>query len=161
MTSELETVQEIGRWFFDDYVPLWNELARDATRDPAVLLRYWSPPLHFIVEDPDTRRTVNGWATTEEDILAVLREQHRPLRAASYVDTTVLDRHIFAYTPNAGGIDAIWSRRSTTTEIERLLVHFEVRRHHNGRWQVTSIVAQATSEQTIDAARAAGFTEPN
>ncbi|MBF6127050.1 hypothetical protein [Nocardia brasiliensis] len=161
MSSAPETVQEISRWFFDDYVPLWNELARDATSDPAVLLQYWSPPMHFIVEDPDTRRTMNDWATTEKDILAILREQHRPLRAASYVDTTVLDRRIFVYTPNAAGIDAIWSRRSVTAEIERLLVHFEVRRRLDGSWRVTSIVAQTTSEQTIDAARAAGFTEPN
>ncbi|MGW4846876.1 DUF6841 family protein [Nocardia brasiliensis] len=161
MTSALETVQEVGRWFFDDYVPLWNALARDATGDPAALLQYWSPPLHFTVEDPDHRRAVNDWATTDEDILGVLREQHRPLRAAGYVDTTVLDRRIFAYTPNAAGIDAIWSRRSADAEIERLLVHFEVRRDQEGRWRVTSIVAHATSEQTIDAARTAAFTEPN
>ncbi|MGX1763101.1 DUF6841 family protein [Nocardia brasiliensis] len=157
MAGELRTVEEIDSWFFDEYVPRWNELARDPAGDPAAILRYWTPPLHFSVTDRDPSRAVNGWATTEEEVLAVLSAQHRPLRAAGYTDTVVLDRHIFVHTPDAAGIDAIWSRRSATAEIERLLAHFEVRKDQDGHWRVTSIVAQATSEQTIAAARAAGL----
>lgn len=55
------------------------------------------------------------------------------------------------YSSHSAGIEVIWSRRSADdTEIERLGVHFEVRRDASGTWRITALAAHPTPTASAD-----------
>ena len=55
-----------------------------------------------------------------------------------------------AYSSHSAGIEVIWSRRSADdTEIERLGVHFEVRRDDSGTWRIIAAAAHPTDADRV------------
>jgi hypothetical protein len=143
--SLAEVHGEVERWFFEDYLTRWVQAAA-ADLDPRGVLSYWGVPMHAA--------SVYGarWLTSDDDVLRLLEANHKPLRAAGYSNTQVLDRHVTVYNPAAAGVDVIWSRRrEDQSEIERLAVHFEIRRTASS-WIVIALASsRTTSERLADA----------
>ncbi|MFB7287572.1 DUF6841 family protein [Actinacidiphila glaucinigra] len=137
-------------WFFHQYLYAWTAAAADPSAGPGPVLDYWVPPLSVSVDDPDPARAVHGWCTDPDSVLAYLAAQQEPLKAAGYTHTEVPDSRVTAYSSHSAGIEVIWSRRTAdNTEIERLAVHFEVRRDGSGAWRVIAIAAHPTGADRI------------
>ncbi|MEV7321955.1 hypothetical protein [Streptomyces sp. NPDC093970] len=142
--------EEARDWFFDEYLPAWTAAAADPSADPRSVLTYWTPPLSVSVDDPDPARAVHGWCPDADAVLACLAAQQDPLKAAGYTHTEVPDSRVTAYGSHSAGIDVIWSRRTADdTEIERLGVHFEVRRDDSGTWRIIALAAHPTDADRI------------
>ena len=72
--------------------------------------------------------------------------QHEILTAAGYDHTEVPDQKVFVYNENGAAIEVIWSRQAAdNTEIQRLVVHFEVARI-GGIWKVVGIQSRITDK---------------
>ncbi|MEU1621520.1 hypothetical protein ABZ479_30015 [Streptomyces sp. NPDC005722] len=142
--------EEARDWFFNQYLPAWTAVAADPSTDPRVVLNFWVPPLSVSRDDPDPARALYDWCPDPDSVLAYLATQQEPLRAAGYTHTEVPDSRVTAYSSHSAGIDVIWSRRSAdNTEIERLGVHFEVRRHTSGTWRIIAIASHPTNANRI------------
>ncbi|MFI8180462.1 hypothetical protein OG539_21240 [Actinacidiphila glaucinigra] len=142
--------EEARDWFFDQYLPAWTAAAADPSADPRFVLNYWVPPLSVSADDPDPARAVHGWCTDPDSVLDYLAAQQEPLKAAGYTHTDVPDSRVTAYSSHSAGIEVIWSRRSAdNTEIERLGVHFEVRRDDSGTWRIIAIAAHPTDADRV------------
>jgi hypothetical protein len=137
--------EEARDWFFNQYLPTWTAAAADPSADPRSVLNYWVPPLSVSVDDPNPSRAVYGWCPDPDSVLAYLAAQQEPLKAAGYTHTDVPDSRVTAYSSRSAGIEVIWSRRTAdNTEIERLAVHFEVRRDDSGTWRIIAFAAHPT-----------------
>ncbi|MFC9091085.1 hypothetical protein ACGFYM_17900 [Streptomyces sp. NPDC048231] len=141
---------EARDWFFNQYSTAWTAVAADPSASPRSVLNYWVPPLSVCVDDPDPTRAMHGWCADPDSVLGYLAAQQEPLRAAGYTHTDVPDSRVTAYSSHSAGIDVIWSRRTAdNTEIERLGVHFEVRRDDSGAWRIIAIAAHPTDANRI------------
>ncbi|MFE2541688.1 hypothetical protein OG937_45580 [Streptomyces sp. NBC_00510] len=142
--------EEARDWFFNQYLPAWTAVAADPSADPRVVLNFWVPPLSVSRDDPDPARALYDWCPDPDSVLVYLAAQQEPLRAAGYTHTDVPDSRVTAYSSHSAGIDVIWSRRrADNTEIERLAVHFEVRRHDSGTWRIIAIASHPTDVDRI------------
>ena len=140
--SLAEVHGEVDRWFFEEYLTRWVQAAA-ADQDPRGVLSYWGVPMHAA--------SVYGarWLTSDDDVLGLLEANHKPLRAAGYTHTQVLDRNVTVYNLAAAGVDVIWSRRrEDQSEIERLAVHFEIRRTASS-WIVISLASSRTTRERL------------
>ncbi|MFJ4467757.1 hypothetical protein ACIP2X_09830 [Streptomyces sp. NPDC089424] len=142
--------REARGWFFDAYFPAWVAAARDAATDPRSVLDYWRPPLHVSSDDLDPARARYHWCPDPESVLSYLAARQAPLKAVGYTHTEVPDCRVTAYSSRAVGIDAIWSRRAADErEIERVAVHFEVRRDDSGSWHMIAIAGHPTEAERL------------
>jgi len=86
---------------------------------------------------------------TDDGVLELLGANQKPLQAANYTHTTVLDSLITAFNNDAGAVEAIWSRRrKDESEIERRAVHFEVRRTDLG-WRIIALASHLTDQDRL------------
>jgi hypothetical protein len=137
-----DVVLQVEEWFFGQYLPQWVHLGADQA-DPRGVLEYWGVPMHAA-----SVRMVR-WLRTDDDVLGLLEANQAPLREQGYAKTAVLDRRITVYNAAATAIDVIWSRRrADDSEIERLAVHFEVRRT-DGPWRVIALASTHTEEEEL------------
>jgi hypothetical protein len=138
---------ELTRWFFDGYLPLWIGVGSGAiARGPEFILDYWGVPLHHC--------TPNGseWLLDGASVVGLLARTHSRLRAQGYSYTAVPDRKATVYHRAGAAIDVIWSRcRADDSEIERVAVHFEVARGSAG-WRVVGIQTAPTTATSLNAA---------
>ncbi|MDT5065124.1 MAG: hypothetical protein QOK02_1279, partial [Mycobacterium sp.] len=139
--------EEVSRWFFDAYLPIWVGVASGTIQmGPEFILDYWGVPLHYCTPDASL------WLLDDTAVVRLLERRHRDLRAQNYSLTAVPDRKVTVYHPTGAAIEVIWSRRRATgTEIERIAVHFEVARGSTG-WRVVGIQAAPTSANDLTAA---------
>jgi hypothetical protein len=116
------------------------------------ILNYWTPPLHISADDPDPTRAKYGWCPDADSVMAFLAMHQAKLKDAGYTHTIVPDSRVTAYSSRSAAIDVIWSRRrDDETEIERLALHFEVRRDNpNGSWGIIAISGQPTDTERLD-----------
>lgn len=135
-----ETERELNSWFFDTYFNHWVGVGSGRIQEgPEFILNYWGTPLFF------STPAGSYWQLTDEEIVAGLASSHETLRSLGYTYTHVPDREITVHHQNGGAIDAIWSRRAAdNTEVQRLVVRFEVARM-NGTWKVVGIYADQTT----------------
>jgi hypothetical protein len=138
---------QVTRWFFDDYLPLWVGVGSGAiAQGPEFILDYWGVPLHHCTPDGSERLLDAG------GVVGLLERNHRRLRAQGYSYTAVPDRKVTVYHDAGAAIEVIWSRcRGDDTEIERLAVHFEVARGSEG-WRAVGIQTAPTSANSLNAA---------
>lgn len=145
--------EEVRHWFFDVYFNHWVDVgAGRRDEGPEFVLRYWGTPMFMTHNDPE----IAMWATKGEEIVAYLVMQQKTLVAAGYDHTEVPDQKIFVYNQNGSAIEVIWSRQAAdNTEIQRIVVHFEVARIE-GVWKVVGIQSRMTDKANdngkIDAA---------
>lgn len=126
-TSAQSTSEEIRHWFFDEYLPAWVSVGASDDGDPCKVLSYWGAPMHAASVN------MNRWLMTDDQVLELLAANHKPLKAAGYTHTNVLDRKVVGYNVNAGSVDVIWSRcNKDNHELERRAVHFEIHRTDKG-----------------------------
>ena len=141
--SEDPVVAEIRTWFFDQYLTKWVSIGASKDGDPRAILQYWGVPMH--ASSPN----MNRWLMADDDVLSLLSANQKPLQAANYTHTEVLDGAITAFNNKSGSVDAIWSRRrEDESEIERRAVHFEVRRTELG-WRVIALASQLTDRDRL------------
>lgn len=135
--------EEVRHWFFDVYFNHWVDVgAGRRDEGPEFVLQYWGTPMFMTHNDPE----IAMWATTGEDIVNYLVMQHETLVAAGYDHTVIPDQKIFVYNQNGASIEVIWSRQATdNTEIQRIVVHFEVARIE-GIWKVVGIQSRMTDK---------------
>jgi hypothetical protein len=139
-----DTLGEVTRWFFDDYLNRWISVANGTRQEgPEFILDYWGCPLY--VSSP----TTNCWLTEPEEITERLARMQADLREAGYTHTTVPDSRVTVFHPGGVAIEAIWSRRADDTELELRVIHYEVARSQDG-WRVVAIQAADTSAQSPD-----------
>jgi hypothetical protein len=138
---------EVTRWFFDDYLPLWVGVGSGAIAwGPEFILDYWGVPLHHCTPDG------GQWLLDAAGVVGLLGRNHRRLRAQGYSYTAVPDREVTVYHHAGAAIEVIWSRcRADDSEIERLAVHFEVARGSAG-WRVVGIQTAPTRANALNAA---------
>jgi hypothetical protein len=138
---------EVTRWFFDDYLPLWVGVGSGRiARGPGFILDYWGVPLHYGTSDG------GEWLLDAAGVVRVLDRNHGRLRAQGYSYAAVPDRKVTVYHDAGAAIEVIWSRcRPDDSEIERLAVHFEVARGSAG-WRVVGIQKAPTSANSLNAA---------
>ena len=138
---------EVTRWFFDDYLPLWVGVGSSAiARGPEFILDYWGVPLHYCTSDG------GQWLLDAAGVVRVLDRNHRRLRTHGYSYTAVPDRNVTVYHDAGAAIEVIWSRcRADDSEIEHLAVHFEVARGSAG-WRAVGIQIAPTSANSLNAA---------
>ncbi|MFM0088808.1 hypothetical protein PQR46_17985 [Paraburkholderia sediminicola] len=92
---------------------------------------------------------MNRWLMTDDQVLELLAANHKPLKAAGYTHTNVLDRKVVGYNVNAGSVDVIWSRcNKDNHELERRAVHFEIHRTDKG-WRVISLASALTTHDRL------------
>ena len=145
MTTAFEdTVSEVNRWFFGDYLDRWVSVANGTRKEgPEFILGYWGCPLHMSCP------WMNRWLSDPRDVTGLLAGMHERLRKAGYTDTAVLDSRVTVFHPGGAAIEVIWSRRAAETEIERLAVHFQGVKNQDG-WRIISIQEIGTSAQSLD-----------
>jgi hypothetical protein len=138
---------ELTRWFFDDYLPLWVGVGSGTiARGPEFILDYWGVPLHHCTPDG------SEWLLDAPSVVRLLERNHRRLRAQGYSNTAVPDRTVTVYHYAGAAIEVIWSRRRVDdSEIERLAVHFEVARTSAG-WRAVGIQTAPTTANSLNAA---------
>jgi glyoxylase-like metal-dependent hydrolase (beta-lactamase superfamily II) len=138
---------EVSRWFFDDYLPMWVGVgAGTIARGPEFILDYWAAPLHWS-DDQGTQ-----WIPDEPAVVGLLQQLQSRLHGAGYAYTAVPDQKVTVYHDNGAAIEVIWSRRrGDGTEIERLAAHFEVARGPAG-WRIIGIQAKPTTSDSLNAA---------
>ena len=138
---------EVTKWFFDDYLPTWVGVAAGTiTRAPEFILDYWGAPLHYNTEQG------GQWLCGPSDVVQLLDETHKRLRAQGYTHTDVPDHRVTVYHSVGAGIDVIWSRcRADGSEIERLAAHFEVVRGPAG-WRMVGIQTASRAANSVEAA---------
>ena len=138
-----DTLSDIRRWFFDDYLPTWVAAGAGPIGDPKLVLAYWGVPLHAASVN------MHRWLMTDQEVLGLLDANQAPLRAAKYTHTQVLDQRIVVYNKAAGSVDVIWSRRrADESEIERRAVHFELR-HDGPGWRIIALASALTEHTTL------------
>ncbi|MFD3519062.1 hypothetical protein [Streptomyces sp. NPDC058653] len=148
------TAEEARVWFFDEYFPAWVGIAKNSSADPRSVLDYWTPPLHISSDDPDPARARHDWCLDPDAVLGFLSVHQAPLKAAGYTHTEVPDSQVTAYSSRAAGVDAIWSRRTADdSEIERLAVHFELRRDSSDTWHIIAITGRPTGAERLSDTR--------
>ena len=138
---------EVIHWFFEDYLPTWVGVATGAiARGPEFILDYWSAPLHWGF-DPESQWLLDGPA-----VVGILRQMQTRLEEQGYAYTAVPDQRVTVYNRDGAAVEVIWSRcRADHSEIERLAVHFELGRGHDG-WRIIGIQAVSTASETLDGA---------
>lgn len=143
--SRQETLAEVQKWFFDDYIPRWVK-AGERGEDSSFITEYWGAPLWVSIDDiPPVL------AKTEAEVTNILRPIHARLKVAGYHHTAVPDRKITVFNSNSAEIKVIWSRRrADDSEIERHVVNFLMMRRDDG-WRILSIQQKATTSPTVDA----------
>jgi len=145
--------EEVRHWFFDIYFNHWVDVgAGRRDEGPEFVLQYWGTPMFVTNDDP----AIAMWTTEGQQIVDFLVMQQEILMAAGYDHTEVPDKKIFVYNANGAAIEVIWSRQAAdNTEIQRLVVHFEVARM-DGVWKVVGIQSRMTDKaldrNTIDGA---------
>ncbi len=139
-----DTTSEVTAWFFDDYLPTWVAIGNGTIdRGPDFILNYWGSPLYH--SNPDGVH----WALDGEAVIKMLDALHVRLRANGYSHTEVPDQAVRVYHRNGAAIEVIWSRRrADESEVERLVVHFEVIRTDKG-WRVAGIQSLTTDSDTL------------
>jgi hypothetical protein len=143
LIPEDPVVSEIRTWFFGQYVAKWVSIGASKDGDPRAIFQYWGVPMY--ASSPN----MNRWLMTDDDVLSLLSANQKPLQAANYTHTEVLDSAITAFNNKSGSVDAIWSRRRRDeSEIERRAVHFEVRRTELG-WRVIALASQLTDRDRL------------
>ena len=150
--DETETVTaEVTEWFFEHYLPTWVGVGGGAIdKGPGFILDYWSVPLY------DYHPDGGEWALDGDSVTGLVNITHTRLKANGYAYTEVVDQAVRLYHRNGAAIEVIWSRRRTDeTEIERLAVHFEVIRTHDG-WRMAGIQRRFTHADSLLDAWAAG-----
>jgi hypothetical protein len=138
---------EVTRWFFDDYLPVWVGVGSGTiARGPRFILDYWGVPLHHCT--PDGAK----WLLDAAAVVGLLERNHVGLRAQGYSYTAVPDSKVSVYHDAGAAIEVIWSRcRGDDSEIERLAVHFEVARGSVG-WRVVGIQRAPTTATSLNTA---------
>ena len=159
MTYDTKKIEEeIRHWFFDVYFNHWVEVGSGVRQEgPDFVLQYWGTPMYATHNDPD----ISMWMLTGEEIVGFLVMQHELLKANGYDHTEIPDQKVFVYNQNGAAIEVIWSRQAAdNTEIQRMVVHFEVARVE-GVWKVVGVQSRMTNpdldEGCIDAAWAQEF----
>ena len=144
--SDSSVRDEVSRWFFDDYLPIWIGVgAGTIAREPEFILDYWGAPLHW-ADDQGSQ-----WFLDAPAVVALLQQLQGRLHGDGYAYTSVPDRRVTVYHDNGAAIEVIWSRRRTDgTEIERMAAHFEVARGPAG-WRVIGIQATPTTSDSLNA----------
>ena len=144
--SDSSVRDEVSRWFFDDYLPIWVGVgAGTIVREPDFILDYWGAPLHW-ADDLGTQ-----WFLDAPAVVALLQQLQGRLHGDDYAYTSVPDQRVTVYHDNGAAIEVIWSRRRTDgTEIERLAAHFEVARGPAG-WRVIGLQATPTTSDSLNA----------
>jgi glyoxylase-like metal-dependent hydrolase (beta-lactamase superfamily II) len=144
-TSNSSIRDEVSRWFFDDYLPIWVGVgAGTIKREPDFILDYWGAPLHW-ADDQGSH-----WFLDAPAVVALLQQLQSRLHGDGYAYTSVPDQRVTVYHDNGAAIEVIWSRRRTNgTEIERLAAHFEVARGPAG-WRVIGLQATPTSSDSLN-----------
>ena len=144
--SDSSVRDEVSRWFFDDYLPIWVGVgAGTIVREPDFILDYWGAPLHW-ADDLGTQ-----WFLDAPAVVALLLQLQGRLHGDGYAYTSVPDQRVTVYHDNGAAIEVIWSRRRTDgTEIERLAAHFEVARGPAG-WRVIGLQATPTTNDSLNA----------
>lgn len=145
--GDAPVVDEVTRWFFDDYLLTWVDVCAGRTvREPEFILDYWSAPLSMSTEHG------GRWMADRASVVAMLHELHERLRTEGYTHTVVADRRVSVYNVNGAAIDVIWSRRrADETEIERVVIHFELQRGSHG-WRIIGIQQAATASGSLETA---------
>ena len=145
--GDAPVVDEVTRWFFDDYLPTWVDVCAGTTvREPEFILDYWSAPLSMSTEHG------GRWMADQASVVAMLHELHERLRTEGYTHTVVADRRVSVYNVNGAAIDVIWSRRrADEAEIERVVIHFELQRRSHG-WRIIGIQQAATASGSLETA---------
>ena len=138
---------EVTRWFFDCYLPLWVGVGSGTiARGPEFILDYWGVPLHHCTPDG------SEWLLDAAAVVGLLERNHVGLRAQGYSYTAVPDSKVSVYHDAGAAIEVIWSRcRGDDSEIERLAVHFEVARGSVG-WRVVGIQRAPTTATSLNTA---------
>lgn len=133
--------EEVRHWFFDVYFNHWVDVGSGVRKEgPEFVLEYWGTPMFVTASEP----VISRWFMTGEEIVEFLVMQHKALKGAGYSHTKVPDKNIFVYNENGAAIDVIWSRQaSDNSEIQRILVHFEVAKVE-GVWKVVGIQSRKT-----------------
>ena len=138
------TLGEVTRWFFDDYLVHWASVANGTRQEgPEFILDYWGCPLH--ISSPE----MNQWFTEPRDVVGWLADTQARLRKAGYTHTAVPDSRVTVFHPGGVGIEVIWSRRAGQAEIERLAVDFQAVKTRDG-WRVIGIQYTGTSAESLD-----------
>lgn len=153
MAFDRDAVQEeIRHWFFDVYFHHWVEVgAGQRDEGPDFVLQYWGTPLFITHNEP----SISTWALTGKEIVDYLVMQHELLKEAGYDHTEVPDQKVHVYNQNGAAIEVIWSRQAAdNTEIQRILVHFEVAKM-DGVWKVVGIQSRMT-DAAIDGGKIEG-----
>ncbi|MFD8079746.1 hypothetical protein ACFV3E_44950 [Streptomyces sp. NPDC059718] len=142
---------EVGHWFFDDYLPTWVAVGSGAIpRGPEFILDYWAAPLH--ISGPASRDSL----LDGDAVIGWLERHQAALRAQGYSYTAVPDSRMMFYHDAGVAIEVIWSRRRVDdSEIERLAVHFEVARESAG-WRVVGIQHVSTTADSLNMVWQAG-----
>lgn len=133
--------EEVRHWFFDIYFNHWVDVgAGRRDEGPEFVLEYWGTPLFVTHDEPE----IAMWAMEGQQIVDYLVMQHKILMAAGYDHTDIPEQKVFVYNQNGASIEVIWSRQaSDNTEIQRIVVHFEVARI-GGIWKVVGIQSRMT-----------------
>lgn len=143
-TRVADTLGDVTRWFFDDYLRHWESVASGTRREgPEFILGYWDCPLH--VSSP----RMNRWLTEPHDVMGLLAGTHARLREGGYTHTAVLDSRMTVFHPGAVAIEVILSRRAGETEIERVALHFQAVRNREG-WRAIDIQETGTTARSLD-----------
>ena len=151
--NRAEIQEQVRHWFFDVYFNHWVDVGAGRRDDgPEFVLQYWGTPMFVTNDEP----ALAMWAMEGQQIVDFLVMQHEMLTAAGYDHTEVPDQTVFVYNENGAAIEVIWSRQAAdNTEIQRLVVHFEVARI-DGVWKVVGIQSRVTDrskdDNTIDRA---------
>jgi hypothetical protein len=141
--NENAIAREVEQWFFSEYLSTWVTIGASQSADPRGVLDYWGVPMHA------ASPRGNRWLMTDEAVLGLLEANHKPLKAAGYTHTAVLDRALTAYNENAVSIEVLWSRRrADESEIERLATHFEIHRTGNG-WRMVALASAKTPKDSL------------
>lgn len=154
--------EEVRHWFFDVYFNHWVEVGAGIRKEgPEFVLEYWGTPMFVTATEPEISR----WFMTGEEIVQFLVMQHTALKSAGYSHTHVPDRNIFVYNKSGAAIEVIWSRRTAdNSELQRILVHFEVAKI-DSVWKVVGIQSRKTERakdnDSIKEGWQQGFTQPN
>ncbi len=145
--------EEVRHWFFDIYLHHWVEVGSGVRKEgPEFVLQYWGTPMYATASEPE----ISMWMRTDQDVVDFLVMQHEILKANGYDHTEVPDQKIFVYNQNGAAIEVIWSRQAAdNTEIQRMVVHFEIARI-DGVWKVVGVQSRKTDKaidkDTIDGA---------
>jgi hypothetical protein len=137
-------LDDVNRWFFDDYLPTWAGVAAGTiNRGPDFVLDYWSAPLHY------SDGTVSEWFVDGAAVIGFLDSIQQRLKRHGYTHTDVPDHRTRVYSDTGTSVEVIWSRCGDGYEIERIAVHFEIARGDQG-WRVVGIQTAPTASSSLD-----------